>query len=229
MQIFKIVTYKTLVILLLIVLCVTFFCGYFVKISSLESKKFTVVIDAGHGGIDVGASGVTTGVRESDLNLLIAKNLKELFQKNGFVVIMTREDDNGLYGTTDPGFKKRDLKAREKIINNSLADVCVSIHLNVYSSQSRRGAQAFFNRDYLEGKKLAKLVQGRINGLNLSPRLYDALHGDYYLLNTSKIPTIIVECGFLSSPEDEKLLLSDKYRFDISNALFMGCVDYLSV
>ena len=229
MQIFKTITYKTLIVFLLIVALICFLGGYFVKKTSLESKKFTVVIDAGHGGIDAGALGVTTSVRESDLNLLIAKNLKELFEKSGFIAIMTREGDNGLYGTTDPGFKKRDLKEREKIINNSLADLCVSIHLNVYSSQSRRGAQVFFNKDYLEGKKLAKLVQGRINGLNLSPRLYDALHGDYYLLNTSKIPTIIVECGFLSSPEDEKLLLTDKYRHDISNAIFMGCVDYLSV
>lgn len=229
MQIFKTITYKTLIVFLLIVALICFLGGYFVKKTSLESKKFTVVIDAGHGGIDAGALGVTTSVRESDLNLLIAKNLKELFEKSGFIAIMTREGDNGLYGTTDPGFKKRDLKEREKIINNSLADLCVSIHLNVYSSQSRRGAQVFFNKDYLEDKKLATLVQGRINGLNLSPRLYDALHGDYYLLNTSKIPTIIVECGFLSSPEDEKLLLTDKYRHDISNAIFMGCVDYLSV
>ena len=229
MQIFKIITYKTLRALLLIVALIVFLGGYFVKKASLESKKFTVVIDAGHGGIDAGALGVVTGVRESDLNLLIAKNLKTLFEKSGFIAIMTREDDNGLYGTTDPGFKKRDLSAREKIINNSLADLCVSIHLNVYSAKSRRGAQVFFNKEYLEDKKLAKFVQGRINGLNLSPRLYDALHGDYYLLNTSKIPTIIVECGFLSSPDDEKLLLTEKYRFDISNAIFMGCVDYLSV
>lgn len=229
MQIFKTITYKTLIVLLLIIVVITFLGGYFVKKASFESKKFTVVIDAGHGGIDAGALGVTTGVRESDLNLLIAKNLKALFEQSGFIVIMTREDDNGLYGTTDPGFKKRDLSAREKIINNSLADLCVSIHLNVYSARSRRGAQVFFNREHLEDKKLAKLVQGRINGLNLSPRLYDALHGDYYLLNTSKIPTIIVECGFLSSPDDEKLLLTEKYRFDISSAIFMGCVDYLSV
>ncbi len=229
MQIFKTLTYKALIIITIIISIITLFGGFFIKKASYESKKFTVVIDAGHGGIDGGASGVTTGVRESDLNLLIAKNLKELFEQSGFIVVMTREIDEGLYGTTDPGFKKRDLLEREKIINNSLADLCVSVHLNVYSSQSRRGAQVFFNREISESKKLADLIQGRINGIGVSPRLYDALHGDYYLLNQSRIPTVIVECGFLSSPEDEKLLLNEDYRAKISGAIHKGCIDYLSL
>ncbi len=229
MQILKTVTYKTLIIITALIAVLACLGGYFIKKASYESKKFTVVIDAGHGGIDGGALGATTGVRESDLNLLIAKNLKELFEESGFIVVMTREADEGLYGTTDPGFKKRDLSAREKIINNSLADLCISVHLNVYSSERRRGAQVFFNREILESKKLADLIQGRINGIGESPRLYNALHGDYYLLNQSKIPTVIVECGFLSSPEDEKLLLNEEYRAKISSAIHKGCVDYLSL
>lgn len=116
---------------------------------------------------------------------------------------MTRENGEGLYGSTDPGFKKRDLKKREEIINGSLADLCISIHLNVYTSPSRRGAQTFFTKGYKESENLAKIIQSRINGMSMSPRLYNALWGDYYLLNVSKIPTVIVECGFLSNPDDE--------------------------
>ena len=84
MQIFKTITYKTLVLILLIALTFTFIGGFFIVGTSSSSRKFTVVIDAGHGGIDGGALGVTTKVRESDLNLLIAKNLKRLFLDSGF-------------------------------------------------------------------------------------------------------------------------------------------------
>ncbi len=228
MQIFKTITYKTLVLILLIGLIFTFIGGFLIVRTSSSSRKFTVVIDAGHGGIDGGALGVTTKVRESDLNLLIAKNLKRLFLDSGFIVVMTRENGDGLYGTTDPGFKKRDLKKREEIINGSLADLCISIHLNVYTSPSRRGAQTFFTKGYKESENLAKIIQSRINGMSMSPRLYNALWGDYYLLNASKIPTVIVECGFLSNPDDERLLISEEYRLQISDAIFKGAVDYLS-
>lgn len=229
MRIFKTITFKTLVLLTLIILTFTFIGGLFIKKTSYESKKFTVVIDAGHGGIDGGAQGVNTGVRESDINLIIAKNLQEKFVKSGFIVVMTRTGDYGLYGTTDKGFKKRDLKAREEIFNNSLADIGVSIHLNTYTSKNRRGAQVFFNKEIKASKRLADIIQAKINGIGLMPRLYNALSGDYYLLNQSKVPTVIVECGFLSSPDDEKLLLSETYREYICNAVYKGCVEYLSV
>ena len=228
MKIIKTVSVKTIAIFMSIMVVFCLIGGFLVLNTSTSIKNFTVVIDAGHGGIDGGATGVNTGVRESDINLLIAKNLKTLFEKSGFVVVMTRESDEGLYGTTDPGFKKRDLAKREEIINGSLADLCISIHLNIYSSKNRRGAQTFYDKDNSHSKKLAKVIQGRINGMSLSPRICEALSGDYYLLNVSKIPTVIVECGFLSSPEDELLLLSENYRNQISLAIFNGCVDYLS-
>ena len=228
MKIIKAFSVKSLVLILIITIVFCLIGGFLAINTFSSSRKFTVVIDAGHGGIDGGASGIVTGVRESDINLLIAKNLKSLFENSGFNVVMTRDSDEGLYGTTDPGFKKRDLKKREEIINGSLADLCVSIHLNVYSSSSRRGAQTFFNKDYPESKKLADIIQARINGMSMSPRLCNALSGDYYLLNTCKIPTVIVECGFLSSPDDEKLLISESYRLQISEAIFRGSIDYLS-
>ena len=194
-----------------------------------HTNKLTVVIDAGHGGIDGGASGISTGVRESDINLLISKELKKLFEKAGVSVIMTRNNDDGLYGTTDKGFKLRDLNERVKIINNSNANLLISIHLNTYVSPVRRGAQVFYEKGDEQSKIFAKRVQSRINGMRLSPRLYDALSGDYYLLNQTKIPSIIVECGFLSNPDDEKLLISQEYRESIAMAIFNGSMDKLAL
>ncbi len=197
--------------------------------TSKHTNKFTVVIDAGHGGIDSGASGINTGVRESDINLLISKELKKLFESANVKVIMTRNFDEGLYGTTDKGFKLRDLNERVKIINNSQADLLISIHLNTYTSPSRRGAQTFYKKGDEKSKIFAKRVQSRINGLRLIPRMYDALSGDYYILNQVKKPSIIVECGFLSSPEDERLLLTSEYRESIAQAIFLGSVDCLAL
>ncbi len=217
-----------IIAVILAVLSIAVACtSYVIAKVSKTNKIITVVIDAGHGGIDGGASGVTTGARESDINLLIAKSLKKLYENSGFSVVMIRSTDEGLYGSTEPGFKKRDLEKRVEIINSSGADFLVSIHLNVYSSPSRRGAQAFYKKGDKLSEKLAKQIQARINGLGVVPRLYNALWGDYYLLNESKIPSVIVECGFLSSPEDEKLLLSEEYREDIANAIYGGSLAVL--
>ena len=228
MRIFITVFLKTITFYAVCVLLFVCIGNFFVTPTATSKGKFTVVIDAGHGGIDGGASGVVTGVKESDINLLIAKNLQEKFVKNGFIVIMTRTADEGLYGSEESGFKKRDLSKRAEIINSSNADLAVSVHQNVYSSKTRRGAQTFFSETSIEGQKLAKQIQGRINGMSLSPRISNALKGDYYILNESKIPTAIVECGFLSSPQDEELLLSEEYREQICNAIFGGCLAYLS-
>ena len=197
--------------------------------AGVHSRVFSVVIDAGHGGIDGGAEGTNTSVKESDLNLEIARHLKSKFQDIGVNVIMTRNSYGGLYGTTAKGFKKRDLEKRVKIINSSNADVLVSIHLNCYSSPKRRGATVFFGEGKQEGERLAKSVQKHFNTLSAQPKDYSATRGDYYLLNQAKIPAVICECGFLSSPEDEKLLLTEVYQKEIAEKIFYGVIEYLSL
>ena len=133
--------------------------------------KYTIVIDAGHGGIDGGATGATTGVFESDLNLKICRELESLFKGAGFITKMTRTDENGLYGDTSPRFKKRDLNRRVEICNQTLADAFISVHLNTYSSSSRRGAQVFFKGGNEEGKRLADAIQLELNLLKESKRM----------------------------------------------------------
>ena len=192
-----------------------------------HSDSFTVVIDAGHGGIDGGVSGKVSGVKESDLNLDIAKKLKQEFEKSGINVVMTRNSYGGLYGTTAKGFKMRDMKKRIKIINSANADLMISVHLNYYSSSSRRGATVFFCEGKEEGERLAKSIQKHFNRLSGQEREFSALKGDYYLLNESTCPAVICECGFLSNEQDEKLLLTDKYREEIAKLIFSGAVEYL--
>ena len=214
-------------ILILSLTGVWFFKGVKALKTSVYSPVFTVVIDAGHGGIDGGAKGKVTNVQESDLNLEIARRLKDKLTKSGINVVMTRNSYGGLYGTTAKGFKRRDLEKRVKIINSANADAMVSIHLNCFSSSSRRGAVVFYCNGKQEGEKLALDIQKHFNTLSGQPKDYSASKGDYYLLNQSSCPSVICECGFLSNPEDEKLLLTKEYQDEIAEKIFYGIVEYL--
>lgn len=196
------------------------------RAAASPSDRFTVVIDAGHGGIDGGVSGITTGVKESELNLDIARKLKTKFDKSGAKTVMTRKTEAGLYGIYSKGFKRRDMQKRKQITLNAKADVFVSIHLNYYSSPSRRGAQVFYKIDDEKSKSLADIVQAELNGGKECERDYTALAGDYYVLNEADCAAILCECGFLSNAEDEKLLLTDEYRAEIAEKIFNGIEKY---
>ena len=187
-----------------------------------------MVIDAGHGGIDGGSEGSISKVKESKLNLEIAVKLKKSLEKVGFIVIMTRESDVGLYGDTSDGFKVRDLKKRVQIINENKPDLAVSIHLNKYSKEYRRGAQVFYSKNNSISKNLANDIQFYLNLLKESKKMYDALIGDYYILNNSNSPAVIVECGFLSNNEEEKLLQESSYQTKLADAITNGILKFLS-
>lgn len=196
------------------------------RAAASPSDRFTVVIDAGHGGIDGGVSGITTGVKESELNLDIARKLKAKFDKSGAKTVMTRKTEAGLYGIYSKGFKRRDMQKRKQITLNAKADIFVSIHLNYYSSPLRRGAQVFYKIDEEKSKSLADIVQAELNGGKEYERDYTALAGDYYVLNEADCAAILCECGFLSNAEDEKLLLTDEYRAEIAEKIFNGIEKY---
>lgn len=195
---------------------------------AVKNVKYTVVIDAGHGGIDGGAVGSTTKVSESELNLDISKKLKTLFESVGFIVVLTRENSDGLYGDESPGFKKRDMQKRAEIIRESDPNVLISVHLNKYTSSSRRGAQVFYKSDSESSKNLADSIQKNLNQKLSVKKNYTALKGDYFLLNTSKCTAVIVECGFLSNKEEEQLLCNEDYRQNIASVIFEGTINYLS-
>ena len=200
-----------------------------VSVKSSDEYKVKIVLDAGHGGIDGGVSGVNTNVKESDLNLKIVKALKRQLENAGMQAVLTRENEDGLYGNAAYGsLKRKDMERRRDIINEAKPDLVVSIHLNKFSSSSRRGAQVFYKKGSEKGKMLADCIQNSFNSMEEATRSYSALTGDYYILNCTEYPSVIAECGFLSNPEDEKLLLTEEYREKVAYAVFKGIVNYFS-
>lgn len=224
---------KNIIITLTLLLSVITAVYCFVALSnvaenSVATAELKVVIDAGHGGIDGGVVGVRSGVKESELNLAVAKKLKKLFLSAGVEVVMTRDTENGLYGTATKNLKKKDMRKRRDIINAAKPTMVISIHMNKYSSSTRRGAQVFFDINNDSGKLLADSVQKSLNEMDECVRQYAALKGDYYILNSHSYPACIVECGFLSNPEDESLLLDSEYQDKLAYAVFKGSIDYLT-
>jgi len=193
-------------------------------------KNKVIVIDPGHGGMDPGASG-KTGVTEDKINLKISLKLSRLVEQSGGVAILTRVDDKGLY--TDGNAKVRskkneDLRKRNDIINNSGADVFISIHLNSFPQAKYYGAQTFYQKGSSEGKRLAEFIQEELKGNieNKNHRMAKSIN-TIFLLKDKPMPSALVECGFLSNPEEERLLQDDKYQDKIAWAIFVGIARFL--
>lgn len=223
---------RSLVIVsVLIAVAITFaLCvGALAKTSAgAQATGITVVLDAGHGGIDGGVVGVKTGVKESDLNLKIVKRLEKYLTDGGINVILTRKTEAGLYGVAAASLKRRDMEKRRDIILKAEPALVVSVHLNKFSVSSRRGAQVFYKQGDENSLKLAKSIQTAFNQMEESAREYSPLVGDYYILNCSPYPSVIAECGFLSNPQEEALLVTEEYRDKVAYTLFKGVIKYLA-
>lgn len=186
-----------------------------------------IVLDAGHGGVDPGVVGRTTGEKESDVNLKIVQKLQKLFSDAGFRVVLTRKNAGGLYGLPTKGYKRRDMEERRRIIREAEPDFVLSVHQNTFPSDtSRRGGQVFFREGSDAGEALAVSIQARLNALG--GRSVSALKGDFFLLGCADCPSALVECGFLSNAEEERLLLTDEYQGKIARAVFEGVLSFLS-
>ncbi len=197
-------------------------------IYDVSADKLRVVLDAGHGGVDGGVSGVNTGVKESELNLKVVKKLEQYLISAGINVKLTRNSDAGLYGVATKNLKKRDMEKRRDIIKEFNPHVTVSVHMNKFSMSSRRGAQVFYKVGDEYSKLLAQSVQKSFNNMDTASRECSILSGDYYILNCSEYASIIAECGFLSNPEDEALLINEGYQDEIAYAIFKGIIEYFS-
>ena len=186
-----------------------------------------IVLDAGHGGVDPGVVGRTTGEKESDVNLKIVQKLQKLFSDAGFCVVLTRKNAGGLYGLPTKGYKRRDMEERRRITREAEPDFVPSVHQNTFPADtSRRGGQVFFREGSAAGEALAVSIQARLNALG--GRSVSALKGDFFLLGCADCPSALVECGFLSNAEEERLLLTDEYQGKIARAVFEGVLSFLS-
>ena len=191
-----------------------------------------IVLDAGHGGIDPGAMNKDNTILEKDVNLEITKKLRDLLESSGATVIMTREKDVSLY--QEDGNKtirqkyNENLKNRKKIIDESNADIFVSIHLNAFEQSKYSGAQTFYPKGKDDGKELAQFIQDELkrvvdkeNNRKIKPR------DDIYLLKNTNMPSVLIECGFLSNEKESQLLADSKYQDKIAWAIYVGIQKYL--
>lgn len=189
-------------------------------------NNYVIVVDAGHGGEDGGAIGIKTLVREKDINLSIAKKLGRLLESSGATVILTRKNEDALCkGSFN---KMEDMKNRAKVIENANPYLVISIHCNSFPhSINVKGAQVFYYPDSIEGKKFAESVQSSlsINVDDTNDRIVKS--EDFFMLRHGNSANIMVECGFLSSPEEEVLLMDDNYQNKLAYAIFDGTSKYL--
>ncbi len=202
-----------------------------IKLMPITNK--TIIVDAGHGGIDPGAMTDDESIKEKDVNLKITMKLKELLEASGAMVILTRNDDTSLYkeeeGKTIRQKYNENLKNRKKIIKESSADMFVSIHLNKFEQSKYYGAQTFYPYGKDEDKQLATYIQAELkrvvdntNNREIKPR------NDLYLLKENEIPSTLIECGFLSNDKEAKLLNDEEYQNEIAWAIYVGIQRYFS-
>lgn len=187
-----------------------------------------IVIDAGHGGADPGKIG-QSGTLEKEINLAIARKLQARLKQEGFQVVMTREEDMGLYSEGAGNRKREDMEARVRIITEADPELVVSIHQNSFTAADCKGAQVFYYKDSEESKRLAEGLQKLFPEVLQDGNTRQAKENtDYYLLRKTSCPIVIAECGFLSNPTEEALLVSDAYQEKVAEVLCLGIMQYIS-
>ncbi len=188
--------------------------------TSTKKDKIVIVVDPGHGGEDPGKVGIND-VLEKDLNLQIAMKVAEMLEEAEIEVVLTREDDNV------PTRKMDDLEQRVKLINDTKPTLCVCIHQNSYPDATIKGAQVFYHTVTPEAKEIASVVQETLRTVDSTNTRQIKENDTYYMLKFTEVPTIIVECGFLTNPEEAEKLTQEKYQDEIAFAICEGIVKWL--
>ena len=200
-----------------------------VQTVSLPVSNKVIVVDAGHGKPDEGAQS-SNGTTEAETNLRIALKLQTLLEQSGATVILTRSDENAIYDldkTTLRQKKISDIHNRVKIGNESSADIFVSIHLNKIPQSQYYGLQCFYKQNDEKSTNLAKSIQANLNDAIQKENKRVAMKLDsVYIMKHVEIPISIVECGFLSNPEEEAKLLTDEYQDKLAWGIYNGIMDY---
>lgn len=198
-------------------------------VSSTPVSNHIVILDAGHGNPDGGAVG-QDGSIESNLNLEIVLKLQKLLEASNCTVILTRSDENGIYETTAETIREQkvsDMKNRVDIANNSNAEIFVSIHMNKLEQSQYSGWQTFYKNNDDTSKEIAENIQTSLNYFikKENSRTIKSISG-IYLTKNVEIPLVIVECGFLSNAEENKLLQTDSYQNELAWSIYIGIMDY---
>ncbi|MBQ2938207.1 MAG: N-acetylmuramoyl-L-alanine amidase [Clostridia bacterium] len=172
------------------------------------------------------------GTTEAETNLKIALKLQNLLEQSGCTVILTRSDENAIYDLDKNTLREKkisDIRNRVKIGNNSSADIFISIHLNKIPQQQYWGWQCFYNSKNEQSSELAKKIQSNLNESIQKENKRVAMKLDtVYIMKHVEIPISIVECGFLSNPEEEQQLLEDEYQNRLAWGIFNGVIEYFN-
>lgn len=200
------------------------------QIMQRQTVQTKIILDPGHGGIDGGAVGVD-GLIEKDVNLDIALTLRSMLEASGFKVLMTRETDISIHDPSAKTVKQQktsDLKNRLKLTQENPDAIFVSIHQNQFPQEKYKGAQVFYGPEHEQSKVLAELLQGTmIDQLDKSnQRKCKEAGKELYLLYYSQIPSVLVECGFVSNSEEAALLATQEYRNKVAFSIFCGIMKY---
>ena len=197
-----------------------------------SNKNYLVVIDPGHGWPDGGEVG-ESGVLESDINLSVSKTVEKELEKAGVGVVMTREDENAIYpdeNATVREKKRADMRERVKIINESGADMAVSIHMNFFGIEKYSGPQLFCPDNSDASLVAATQIKNAIIadiGEHCTREIKEVT-GGIFVLENAKVPMVLAECGFLSNKEEEKLLTNPAYQEKMGKAIAKGIILYLT-
>lgn len=200
--------------------------------SSTPISNHTIIVDAGHGSPDGGATGLDGSI-ESDLNLSIVLKLQNLLESSNCTVILTRSDENGIYEADSNTIREKkisDMKNRVNIANNSNAEIFVSIHMNKLEQTQYSGWQTFYKNQDEKSRQIAERIQLSLNNFIKKPnsREIKSISG-IYLTKNVEIPLVLVECGFLSNTEENNLLQTDSYQNELAWSIYIGLMDYLTM
>lgn len=225
--------YIILLLLVLITAVIIFFYKNYYRTEEifLPITNRVVAIDPGHGGVDPGAVS-KSGLTEDEINLKIALKLKRFVEQSGGIAILTREDDRGLYteDSTTLGQKKvEDLQNRRKLIEESQAEIFVSIHLNSFTRPAYYGAQTFYSESHEGNQELAYILQEELkNVLDEENNRQPAIREDVYIIKDMSMPSVLIEAGFLSNENEARLLDTEEYQEKIAWSIYVGIMKYFN-
>ena len=234
---FKNLGITSIITIIIVVILVLYLCfsslsvSYGYKKTSVDYdmtlNKLTVIIDAGHGGIDPGAVG--NGLVEKDLNLSVAKKLGCFLNLSDVNVVFTRTDDDLLGdGDTIRAHKVADLKERLCILEKTENAIFVSIHMNKFTTESIHGLQTFYSTAEANSQKLAQHIQSSVKMLDAdNNREVKPDDGNIFILKNATKTAVLVECGFISNPEEAALLSTDEYQNSIAFVIYTGIINYI--
>lgn len=193
-----------------------------------KAREKIIVIDIGHGGNDPGKVSADS-VKEKDINLSIGLELEKELLARGYKVILTRRTDMNLADAHSSNMKSSDMRNRVKLINDTHPDIMISIHQNSFPDESVKGAQAFYQINSDEGKKLAELLQSSmVKKVDNTNKRKSKESSSYYIIKNTECPSVILECGFLSNKNECANLQNEQYQGKIAIAIADAIDEYFN-